>query len=79
MVNLGIDSDFDRVQRNTVFASLVIESDQDQLKPLTLGFSDRATVFCNGRAVFRGDETYRTRDFRCLGTIGFFDTVYLPL
>lgn len=77
--NLATISDFDRIERNTVFAKLEINSDKAQTKKLTLGFSDRAIVYCNGRAIFSGDETYRSRDFRYLGTIGFFDTVYLPL
>ncbi|HEY8238784.1 MAG TPA: hypothetical protein VIF63_05055, partial [Candidatus Limnocylindrales bacterium] len=27
----------------------------------------------------RGDDTYRSRDYRFLGSIGWYDTVYLPL
>ena len=46
---------------------------------LTIGFSDRAVVFLNGQALFRGNDSYRTRDYRFLGSIGFWDTVYLPL
>ena len=44
-----------------------------------LGFSDRAVVYLNGRALYRGDDTYRSRDYRFLGSIGWYDTVYLPL
>ena len=36
-------------------------------------------VFLDGRALFRGDDTYRSRDYRFLGRIGWWDTVYLPL
>ncbi|MCZ7536113.1 MAG: hypothetical protein M5T61_09425 [Acidimicrobiia bacterium] len=46
---------------------------------LELGFSDRAVVYLNGRQLFRGDETYRSRDYRFLGSIGYFHGVYLPL
>lgn len=77
--NLAAITDFDPDKRNTVFAKVLINSSFEQTKALHLGFSDRATVFCNGRAIFSGDETYRSRDFRYLGTIGYFDTVYLPL
>ena len=49
------------------------------VRPLEIGFSDRATLFLNGRALFRGDETYRSRDYRFLGSVGWWDTVYLPL
>ena len=47
--------------------------------PRDLGFSDRAVVYLNGRALYRGDDTYRSRDYRFLGSIGWYDTVYLPL
>ena len=29
--------------------------------------------------LYRGDDSYRLRDYRFLGSIGWFDTVYLPL
>lgn len=79
IANLATISDFEPEKRNTVFAQLVIDSERAEIKPLTLGFSDKAIVYCNGRAIFSGNETYQTRDFRYLGTIGLFDTVYLPL
>jgi hypothetical protein len=44
-----------------------------------LGFSDRAVVYLNGRPLYRGDDTYRSRDYRFLGSIGWWDSVYLPL
>jgi hypothetical protein len=46
---------------------------------MELGFSDRAVVYLNGRALFRGSDTYRSRDYRFLGSIGWFDTVFLDL
>jgi hypothetical protein len=68
-----------RQGRNTVFARAVIRSARAQTKPLELGFSDRAVLFLNGRELYRGDHTYRSRDYRFLGSIGYFDTLYLPL
>lgn len=65
--------------RNTRFAKLVIESDQRQSKLLSFGYSDAAKVFVNGVLQYSGDNTYMSRDYRYLGTIGFFDTVVLPL
>jgi glyoxylase-like metal-dependent hydrolase (beta-lactamase superfamily II) len=64
---------------NTKFARLIIESDHDRLGELKLGYSDAAMVFVNGDLQYRGDNTYMSRDFRYLGTIGLFDTVVLPL
>lgn len=64
---------------NTVFAKLTIHADKDELRKLELGYSDRIKLYCNGNALYSGNASFRTRDFRHLGTIGFFDAVYLPL
>ncbi len=65
--------------RNTVFARTLIRSEREQTTPLELGFSDRAVLFLNGTALYRGDDSYRSRDYRFLGSNGWYDTVYLPL
>jgi hypothetical protein len=65
--------------RNTVLARTTIRAPSEHAAALEIGFSDRAVVFLNGRALFRGDDSYRSRDYRFLGSIGFWDTVYLPL
>jgi hypothetical protein len=65
--------------RNTVFARTELRAEQAGTRTLELGFSDRAVVFLNGRALFRGDDSYRSRDYRFLGSIGYFDTLFLPL
>lgn len=64
--------------RNTALARLRLTSDRAQVRRLDFGFSDRVRVFWNGRLLFRGDDTYRSRDYRFLGSIGFFDSLYLP-
>ena len=64
---------------NTVFARATIVSDREQVKRLDLGFSDRVLVFLNGRPLYSGSDTYRSRDYRFLGSIGWWDAVYLPL
>lgn len=46
---------------------------------LTIGYSDRVTVFLDGRRVYRGISDYRSRDSSFLGMVGPFDTVYLHL
>lgn len=66
-------------RRNTVFAKQVIVSDREQIKRLDFGFSDRVRVYLNGRLLYRGDDTYLSRDYRFLGSIGYFDALYLPL
>lgn len=64
---------------NTVFAKVIVLSDKDQVKKLDFGFSDRIKVFCNSQAIYSGNNSFRTRDYRYLGTIGYFESLYLPL
>jgi hypothetical protein len=78
LVNLAIAAGI-REDRNTVYARTTITSASAQLVAMALGFSDRAVVYLNRVARYRGDDTYRSRDYRFLGSIGWFDTVYLPL
>jgi hypothetical protein len=65
--------------RNTVFARTTLHATHAHVTPLALGFSDRAVVYLNGRALYRGDDTYRSRDYRFLGSIGYWATLFLPL
>ena len=64
---------------NTVLARVIIESDRDQIKLLDFGYSDRVVAILNGKAIYRGNNGYRTRDYRYLGTSGLFDGIYLDL
>ncbi len=64
---------------NTSFARVTVMSDKDQVKKLKFGFSDRVRVYCNGRLLYSGMNNFLSRDYRFLGTIGYYDAVYLPL
>jgi hypothetical protein len=64
---------------NTVFARTTIIAQTAGIRSLELGFSDRAVVFLNGVPLFAGSDGYRSRDYRFLGSIGYWDTVFLPL
>jgi len=66
-------------ESNTVFARLVISSEKPQTRGLGFGYSDAVQVFVNDVLVYQGHNTYESRDYRYLGTIGLFDKVYLPL
>lgn len=66
-------------EANTVFASTTIEAERAGPVRLRFGFSDRVTVYVNGRPVYRGRAEWRSRDHRFLGTVGLFDEVILPL
>jgi hypothetical protein len=64
---------------NTVFTKITVVSDKDQIKKMDFGYSDRVKAYCNGQVIYSGNNSFRTRDYRYLGTIGYFDAIYLPL
>jgi hypothetical protein len=66
-------------ETNTVFARVTVVSNRAQSKTLAFGYSDRLRLFLNDHLVYTGNNGYRTRDYRYLGTIGYFDAVTLPL
>ncbi len=77
-VNIASQVKFTK-ETNTVIAQITIDSDKDQVKKFTFGFSDRARVFLNGDLLFFGSDGFLSRDYRFLGTIGYYDAVYLHL
>lgn len=64
---------------NTVFASTIVTAAGAGVRTMDIGFSDRAVVHLNGRPLFAGRDDYRSRDYRFLGSIGWWDTLFLPL
>jgi len=65
--------------KDTVFAKVNINSEKDQIKKLDFGFSDRVRVYLNNKLLFAGHDEYASRDHRFLGTIGYYDSIYLDL
>jgi len=65
--------------KNTVFVRQVIESDRAQLKKFSFGFSDRVRVYLNGKLLYAGEDDFLSRDYRFLGTMGYWDALYLNL
>lgn len=64
---------------NTLLVRKKLTADRAKTVRFQYGFSDRVTVFLNGKAIAYGDDTYQTRDYRHLGTMGLYDSVFLPL
>ena len=64
---------------NTMVAKVVIQSEREQVKALTFGFSDFVLVYLNDKALYYGADKFMSRDYRFLGTIGYFDVVVLNL
>lgn len=66
-------------ETNTVLAKFRIDSDREQLKKIDFGYSDKVIVYVNGKPIYSGDNSFRTRDYRYLGSIGYFDSIFLDL
>ena len=63
-----------------VYARTHIESDRDQVKRLSIGYSDDVSVFLNGKILYRGRSAQGFRDPGFLGIVNpENDAVYLPL
>ena len=65
--------------QNTLLARLTLSSDQARLLRLQYGFSDRLTLFVNGEAITHSDHTFKSQGDRFYGTVGLFDSAFLPL
>ncbi len=63
-----------------LYARTTIDSDRDQVKKLSIGYSDDVSVFLNGQILYRGRSA---QGFRAPGFLGIVnpenDAVYLPL
>jgi hypothetical protein len=70
----------ENVERPGVLARVTVESSEDSVKELRLGYSDWVTVFLDGRPLFSGDAHYSHDNPRQEGLIGLWQaSVYLPL
>jgi hypothetical protein len=64
---------------NATFVKIVIQSEKNQIKKLNIGFSDRVKVYLNNQILFSAHDEFQTRDYRFLGSIGYYDEVWLSL
>ena len=78
LANLSVVNALTR-EKNTAVARVTVFSDREQSKTLAFGYSDRIRVYLNNRLIYAGNNGYRSRDYRYLGTIGYFDSLTLPL
>jgi hypothetical protein len=63
-----------------VYARTGIDSDRDQVKKLSIGYSDDVSVFLNGKILYRGRSAQNFRDPGFLGIVNpENDAIYLPL
>jgi hypothetical protein len=63
-----------------LYARTIIDSDREQVKKLSIGYSDDVSVFLNGRILYRGRSAQGFRDPGFLGIVNpENDAVFLPL
>ncbi|MEO8029054.1 MAG: hypothetical protein ABI823_21415, partial [Bryobacteraceae bacterium] len=63
-----------------VYARTTVVSDRDQVKKLSLGYSDEVSVFLNGKILYRGRSAQSFRDPGFLGIMDpDNDAVYILL
>jgi hypothetical protein len=63
-----------------IYARTTIPADRDEVRKLSLGYSDEVSVFLNGRILYRGRSAQAFRDPGFLGIVSADDdAVYLPL
>uniref|UniRef100_Q01VM4 3-keto-disaccharide hydrolase domain-containing protein n=1 Tax=Solibacter usitatus (strain Ellin6076) TaxID=234267 RepID=Q01VM4_SOLUE len=63
-----------------VYARTTILSDRDQVKRLSLGYSDEVSLFLNGKILYQGRSAQNFRDPAFLGIVNpENDAIYLPL
>ncbi|MGC2237455.1 MAG: hypothetical protein WA584_14930 [Pyrinomonadaceae bacterium] len=63
-----------------VYARTSIVSERDQVKKLYIGYSDDASVFLNGKILYRGRSAQNFRDPGFLGIVNpENDVIYIPL
>jgi NADH:ubiquinone oxidoreductase subunit len=63
-----------------LYAKTTIRSDRDEVKRLSIGYSDEVSVFLNGKILYRGRSAQNFRDPAFLGIVNpENDAVYLPL
>jgi hypothetical protein len=63
-----------------IYARATVPSERDEVRKLSLGYSDEVSVFLNGRILYRGRSAQSFRDPGFLGIVSADDdAVYLPL
>ncbi len=67
------------LEKDTVLAEITIDVEEATTREVEFGFSDDVRVYVNGELVFSGSDRFGSRDYRFLGTIGYYDTVVARL
>ena len=64
---------------HTYIARFSVRSQAARTAAMEFGFSDSVHVYLNGQLLYFGHDEQGSRDYRFLGIVGFWDTLFLPL
>ncbi len=79
-IHRGVDPDFRKTKEDAIVVRTFVSSAARQTKRLDFAYSDKVTLFVNGKPLFRGNATLASRDGSFLGTLApGFDAVYADL
>lgn len=65
--------------RHTYIARFALRSASARTAAMEFGFSDRVQIYLNGQLLYAGHDEQGSRDYRFLGIVGFWDSLFLPL
>ncbi len=71
----GPDAD----DRHSFIARFRLDSATAHRELMQFGFSDQVRVYLNGAPLYEGADLQGSRDYRFLGHVGFWDSLFLPL
>ncbi|QGZ95912.1 hypothetical protein [Terricaulis silvestris] len=66
-------------ETTAAMARLTVQSDRQRSVEMRFGFSDRVRIYVNGALLYAGDDSQNSRDYRFLGTVGWYDALHIPL
>lgn len=79
LVNISRTTARPGTEPSAIFARTTLRAEGDEVRQLDFGYSDAVVIFLNGKRLFSGLSTFRSRDATFLGAVGLFDSVDLPL
>jgi DNA-binding beta-propeller fold protein YncE len=62
-----------------VWARAVVQARQKESRPFVFGYRDAVSIYLNGRILYHGQNGFQRQDPSLSGTVGWNNTVYLPL
>ncbi|MFC2086131.1 family 16 glycoside hydrolase [Bacteroidota bacterium] len=66
-------------QPDCIFARTIINKDITEIIELKFGYSDAVAIFLNGKLLYTGNSSYKSRDPSFLGIINLYDALFLEL